>query len=89
MKVLCKHPDEIFTVATLQQLESAVEHDGHPIARYIFCPADPDAAFDFQPRIFPSNLKIKTGKKKEPTYRVELSYHTRQLKLLTCLTIIT
>lgn len=74
MKIWCKHPSEIQDVNTLKELETAVECDGHPIARYVFCAADLEATFNFQPRVFPANLNIKTGKKLEPITSVELSY---------------
>lgn len=74
MKILCKHPKDISEVHTLQELEFAVERNNLAIARYVFCHADPHATLNFQPRVFPSNLKIKTGKKLEPIPSVELSY---------------
>ena len=74
VKIWCKHPSEIREVNTLKELELAVERDGLPIARYVFTYPDREATFEFQPRLFPDNLKIKTGKKSEPLPSVELSY---------------
>jgi len=74
VKIWCKNPSEIWEVNTLKELEPAVECDDHPIARYVFSAADLEATFNFQPRVFPTNLKIKTGKKLEPITSVELSY---------------
>lgn len=74
MKVWCKHPSEIREVNTLKELEPAVERDGLSIARYVFTYPDREAAFSIQPRLFPDNITVKTGKKSEPLPSVELSY---------------
>lgn len=76
MKIFCKNPKEIIEIDSLEKIEYSVEHEGLKIARYVFNQADRLASFTFQPRIFPSNLKIKTGKKLEPIPSVELSYST-------------